>query len=179
MRPSRIHRYVRHGTLPQLAVFEASARLRSFTRAAEELHLAQPTVSAQIRKSSGWQTRFTGAWISGGCSTAIRGCYHTVGSLSPDFCARVGTRTVKKRFFICWQSDRQLIRFHRLHGMHCGAIVIVTKVTVISLRSACHCSCTSTRMHGSTFETAARRRATASTISKTPSLQRSRIAPFA
>lgn len=50
MRPSRIHRYVRHGTLPQLAVFEASARLRSFTRAAEELHLAQPTVSAQIRK---------------------------------------------------------------------------------------------------------------------------------
>jgi DNA-binding transcriptional LysR family regulator len=50
MRPSRIHRYVRHGTLPQLAVFEASARLRSFTRAADELHLAQPTVSAQIRK---------------------------------------------------------------------------------------------------------------------------------
>jgi DNA-binding transcriptional LysR family regulator len=50
MRPSRIHRYVRHGTMPQLAVFEASARLRSFTRAAEELHLAQPTVSAQIRK---------------------------------------------------------------------------------------------------------------------------------
>jgi len=50
MHPSRIHRYVRHGTLPQLAVFEASARLRSFTRAAEELHLAQPTVSSQIRK---------------------------------------------------------------------------------------------------------------------------------
>ncbi len=50
MRPAQIHRYLRHGTLPQLAVFEASARLRSFTRAAEELHLAQPTVSAQIRK---------------------------------------------------------------------------------------------------------------------------------
>ena len=50
MRPSRIRRYIRHGTLPQLAVFEASARLRSFTRAGEELHLAQPTVSAQIRK---------------------------------------------------------------------------------------------------------------------------------
>jgi LysR family transcriptional regulator, low CO2-responsive transcriptional regulator len=46
----RIHRYLRHGTLPQLAVFEASARLRSFTRAALELHVAQPTVSAQIRK---------------------------------------------------------------------------------------------------------------------------------
>jgi DNA-binding transcriptional LysR family regulator len=36
--------------LPQLAVFEASARLGSFTRAAEELHLAQPTVSTQMRK---------------------------------------------------------------------------------------------------------------------------------
>lgn len=46
----RIRRYLRHGTLPQIAVFEASARLASFTRAAEELHMAQPTVSAQIRK---------------------------------------------------------------------------------------------------------------------------------
>lgn len=52
MPQSRIRRYLRHGTLPQLAVFEASARLSSFTRAAEELHLAQPTVSAQIRKLS-------------------------------------------------------------------------------------------------------------------------------
>ena len=50
MPDARIRRYLRHGTLPQLAVFEASARLRSFTRAAEELHLAQPTVSIQIRK---------------------------------------------------------------------------------------------------------------------------------
>ena len=50
MPQSRIRRYVRHGTLTQLAVFEASARLLSFTRAADELHLAQPTVSAQIRK---------------------------------------------------------------------------------------------------------------------------------
>ncbi|MCC7038733.1 MAG: LysR family transcriptional regulator [Burkholderiales bacterium] len=46
----RIRHYLRHGTLPQLAVFEASARLKSFTRAGDELHLAQPTVSAQIRK---------------------------------------------------------------------------------------------------------------------------------
>ena len=50
MPQSRIHRYLRHGTLPQLAVFEASARLKSFTRAAQELYLTQPTVSAQIRK---------------------------------------------------------------------------------------------------------------------------------
>jgi len=47
-----IRRYLKHGTLPQLRVFEASARLGSFTRAAEELHIAQPTASVQIRKLS-------------------------------------------------------------------------------------------------------------------------------
>jgi len=47
---SNIRRYLRHGTLPQLSVFEAVARLGSFTRAAEELYLAQPTVSVQIKK---------------------------------------------------------------------------------------------------------------------------------
>ncbi len=41
---------MRHTTLRQLEVFEASARLGSFTRAAEELHLSQPTVSMQIKK---------------------------------------------------------------------------------------------------------------------------------
>jgi len=46
----RIRRYLKHGTLPQLRVFEASARLGSLTRAAEELHIAQPTVSVQIKK---------------------------------------------------------------------------------------------------------------------------------
>src|SRR5262245_54091177 len=50
MRQSRIRRYLRHGMLPQLLVFEAIARHGSFTRAAEELHLAQPTVSGHIRK---------------------------------------------------------------------------------------------------------------------------------
>lgn len=47
---SRVQRYLKHGSLPQLAVFEACARLGSFTRAAEELHMAQPTVSTHIRK---------------------------------------------------------------------------------------------------------------------------------
>ena len=47
-----IRRYLKHGVLPQLRVFEASARLGCFARAAEELHLAQPTVSVQIRKLS-------------------------------------------------------------------------------------------------------------------------------
>ena len=50
MAESNIRRYLKHGMLPQLAVFEASARLGSFSRAAEELHLAQPTVSVQIKK---------------------------------------------------------------------------------------------------------------------------------
>lgn len=45
-----IRRYLRHGTLPQLRLFEASARLSSFTRAAQELHMSQPAASAQIRK---------------------------------------------------------------------------------------------------------------------------------
>jgi DNA-binding transcriptional LysR family regulator len=52
MTDARIRRFLRHGMLPQLAVFEASARLGSFTRAAEELHLAQPTVSTQMKKLS-------------------------------------------------------------------------------------------------------------------------------
>ncbi len=37
-------------TLHQLKVFEAAARHGSFTRAAEELFLTQPTVSMQIKQ---------------------------------------------------------------------------------------------------------------------------------
>ncbi len=44
---------IRHATLRQLQVFEAIVRLGSFTRAAEELYLTQPTVSIQIKKLSG------------------------------------------------------------------------------------------------------------------------------
>ncbi len=48
--PHRSRQFLRHGTLPQLAVFEAIVRLGSFTRAAQEMHMAQPTVSGLIRK---------------------------------------------------------------------------------------------------------------------------------
>ncbi len=41
---------IRHATLRQLQVFEAIVRLGSFTRAAEELFLTQPTVSLQMKK---------------------------------------------------------------------------------------------------------------------------------
>ena len=60
MPPSSDHSYtppaampdylIRHATLRQLQVFEAIVRLGSFTRAAEELFLTQPTVSMQIKK---------------------------------------------------------------------------------------------------------------------------------
>ncbi|MEW6118822.1 MAG: LysR family transcriptional regulator [Pseudomonadota bacterium] len=42
----------RHTTFRQLEIFEAIARLGSFTRASEELFLSQPTVSMQIKKLS-------------------------------------------------------------------------------------------------------------------------------
>lgn len=50
MHQARIRRYLKHGMLPQLSVFEAVARHGSFTRAAEELYMAQPTVSIQMKK---------------------------------------------------------------------------------------------------------------------------------
>jgi len=43
---------IRHTTLRQLQIFEASVRFGSFTRAAEALFLTQPTVSMQIKKLS-------------------------------------------------------------------------------------------------------------------------------
>ncbi len=41
---------LRHASLRRLKVFEAVARLRSFSRAAAELHLTQPAVSMQVRQ---------------------------------------------------------------------------------------------------------------------------------
>jgi DNA-binding transcriptional LysR family regulator len=41
---------MKNATLRQLKVFESVARLLSFSRAAEELHLTQPAVSTQVRK---------------------------------------------------------------------------------------------------------------------------------
>jgi DNA-binding transcriptional LysR family regulator len=47
-----VRRYFRHGMLPQLLAYEACIRHGSVTRAAEELSLAQPTVSCLIKKLS-------------------------------------------------------------------------------------------------------------------------------
>ena len=45
-----VGKLLKHTTLRQLQVFEAVARLGSFTRAGDELYLAQPTVSMQVKK---------------------------------------------------------------------------------------------------------------------------------
>lgn len=47
---SKSDHLIRHTTFRQLQIFESIFRLGSFTRAAEELHLTQPTVSMQIKK---------------------------------------------------------------------------------------------------------------------------------
>jgi|SRR3982751_791484 DNA-binding transcriptional LysR family regulator len=52
MARSRMRRYFRHGLLPQLIAFEACVRLGGVTRAADELSLAQPTVSGMLRRLS-------------------------------------------------------------------------------------------------------------------------------
>lgn len=44
-----MYKLARHATLRQLQVFEAIGRLKSFTRAAEELFLTQSTVSTQVK----------------------------------------------------------------------------------------------------------------------------------
>ena len=48
----RFRRYFRHGLVPQLIAFEACLRLGGVSRAAEELALAQPTVSGLLRRLS-------------------------------------------------------------------------------------------------------------------------------
>jgi len=43
-------KYMKNATLRQLQIFESIARLGSFTAAANELHLTQPTISMQMKK---------------------------------------------------------------------------------------------------------------------------------
>ncbi|MDR9498148.1 MAG: LysR family transcriptional regulator [Hydrogenovibrio sp.] len=50
--PEKISLLARSATLRQLQVFECIARVNSFSKAAEELHLTQPTVSMQVKKLS-------------------------------------------------------------------------------------------------------------------------------
>ncbi len=50
MHRSSINRLIRNVSLRQLQIFEAVVRLGGYTRAAEALHLSQPTISVQIKK---------------------------------------------------------------------------------------------------------------------------------
>lgn len=50
MTQHKFRRYLKHGMLPQLSVFEAVARHGNYTKAGEELFMAQPTVSVQMKK---------------------------------------------------------------------------------------------------------------------------------
>jgi DNA-binding transcriptional LysR family regulator len=112
-------RFFRHGLLPQLLVFETVARLGSVTRAAEELHLAQPTVSLQLRKLAetmdttlfepdGRRLRLTGAGqaLLASCAELIDWIKRTDARLEPwrkprterlRLAAEPGARTVASR----------------------------------------------------------------------------------
>jgi DNA-binding transcriptional LysR family regulator len=49
---TQLQRYLRHGIMPQLAAFHTVVRMGSVTRAAEEMCVAQPTLSGYLRKLS-------------------------------------------------------------------------------------------------------------------------------
>ena len=50
MNKSQAKQLLRHVSLRQLQIFDAIERLGSFTGAAKELYITQPTVSMQIKK---------------------------------------------------------------------------------------------------------------------------------
>jgi len=52
MTHTSINRLIRNVSLRQLQIFEAVVRFGGYTRAAEALHLSQPTISSQIKKLS-------------------------------------------------------------------------------------------------------------------------------
>lgn len=97
---------IRHATLRQLQVFEAIVRLGSFTKAAEELFLTQPTVSLQMKKLAdsvglplveaiGRHTRATeaGQELYQACRTIFR----ALGDLESKFADLKGLRAGKIR----------------------------------------------------------------------------------
>lgn len=97
---------IRHATLRQLQVFEAIVRLGSFTKAAEELFLTQPTVSLQMKKLTesvgltllepvGRYTRATEAGQE--LYQACRTIFHALGNLESKFADLKGLRAGKVR----------------------------------------------------------------------------------
>ncbi len=95
---------IRHATLRQLQLFEAIVRLGSYTKAAEELFLTQPTVSLQMKKLAdsvgltlleqvGRQTRPTEAGDA--LYQACRTIFRALGNLESKFADLKGLRAGK------------------------------------------------------------------------------------
>jgi DNA-binding transcriptional LysR family regulator len=100
---------IRHATLRQLQVFAAIVRHGSFTRAAEELFLTQPTVSMQIKKLSesvgltlfeqvGRRVRPTEAGRD--LYEACRAIFDTLSDLESKIAARKGMRRGRLRLAV-------------------------------------------------------------------------------
>ena len=165
------------GSTQRPASVVGTARFRqSIPRCCWPVFCLFDNASRPTRRLFGWRQRSTNAWISAGCSTAIRYFSPTAGNPRLVFSNRVGTPTAKTRFFTCSRSLRRRTRSRRVPGMPCGATAIVTKATVTSRRSVCRCLCISTRTPGSIIATVVKAGATVSTIFKTQLPLRSRIA---
>ena len=59
MNKSQAKQLLRHVSLRQLQIFDAIERLGSFTGAAKELYITQPTVSFHADQKTGTQRGFT------------------------------------------------------------------------------------------------------------------------
>lgn len=118
----------RHATLRQLQVFEAVARLGSFTRAAEELFLAQPTVSMQVKKlvdtiglplfeQVGIRIQLTDAGRE--VYTACQECFHALADLEMKIADVKGVKRGRLRVAVITSSKYLapylLGQFHRQH----------------------------------------------------------------
>lgn len=118
----------RHATLRQLQVFEAVARLGSFTRAAEELFLAQPTVSMQVKKlvdtiglplieQVGIRIQLTDTGRE--VYTACRECFHALAELETKIADVKGVKRGRLRLAVIssakYLAPSLLGEFHRQH----------------------------------------------------------------
>ncbi|MBU2759461.1 LysR family transcriptional regulator [Acidithiobacillus sulfurivorans] len=100
------HSLLRHVTFRQLQIFSTVIRMKSFTKAADELFLAQPTISLQMKKlgeaiglplfqSSGKETRPTDAGQD--LYAACRELFRTFENLETQLADRKGIRRGKLR----------------------------------------------------------------------------------
>ena len=125
---SLVSALARHATLRQLQVFEAVARLGSFTRAAEELFLAQPTVSMQIKKLAdtlglplfvqvGIRIQLTDSGRE--VYTACQECFHALADLEMKIADVKGVKRGRLRLAVIssakYLAPYLLGQFHRQH----------------------------------------------------------------